>query len=45
VYRGYDPNDTESWVGKFMAGRKSGIEDDVPCVEADFEGILKEIQG
>lgn len=44
VYRDYDPNDTESWVGKFMAGRKSRIEGDVPYVEVDFEGVLKEIQ-
>jgi Ser/Thr protein kinase RdoA (MazF antagonist) len=44
VYRGYDPSDSESWAGKFMAGRKSKIEGDVPYVEVDFEGILKEIQ-
>jgi Ser/Thr protein kinase RdoA (MazF antagonist) len=45
VYQDYDPNDTESWVGKFMIDRKSRIEGDVPYVAVDFESVFKEIQG
>jgi Ser/Thr protein kinase RdoA (MazF antagonist) len=36
VHAFYDPNDTDSWVGRFMAGRKHRIEHDVPYVDLDF---------
>ncbi|HOU13840.1 MAG TPA: phosphotransferase [Anaerolineae bacterium] len=32
----YDPADTDSWVGWFMANRKARIENDVPYVTLDF---------
>jgi amicoumacin kinase len=44
VYQDYDPADTGSWVGKFMAGRKTRIEQDQAYVVLDFEKILKEAQ-
>lgn len=41
VYAYYDPADTESWVGRFMANRKSRIEQDVPYIDLDFEHLLQ----
>ncbi len=42
----YDPADTSSWVGKFMAGdRKRRIEADVPYVDVDFVAVLESVQG
>ncbi len=32
----YDPADTDSWVGRFMAHRKARIEHDVPYIDIDF---------
>ncbi len=37
VHTYYDPADTDSWVGWFMANRKERIEHDVPYVVLDFE--------
>lgn len=42
VYRQYDPNDTESWVGKFMPNRRERIEQGVPYVDLRFAEILAE---
>lgn len=39
VYRNYDPEDSDSWVGKFMADRRSRIEGGVPYVGLDFGRI------
>ena len=40
VYQFYDPKDADPWVGKFMAGRKDRIEQDVPyVVEVEFESL------
>lgn len=36
VHTYYDPADTESWVGKFMANRKYRIEHDVPYIALDW---------
>lgn len=36
----YDPADTDSWVGKFMANRKYRIEHDVPYSDVDFAHML-----
>jgi Ser/Thr protein kinase RdoA (MazF antagonist) len=32
VYRAYNPQDADSWIGRFMAGRRERIEHDVPYV-------------
>jgi hypothetical protein len=32
----YDPQDRESWVGRFMPGRRERIEHGVPYVDVDF---------
>ena len=42
VYRHYDPDDTESWVGKFMPNRRERIEQRVPYVDLPFGEILEE---
>ncbi len=41
VYRFYDPekSDPDSWVGKFMPGRRARIEQDRPCLEIDFNDL------
>jgi Ser/Thr protein kinase RdoA (MazF antagonist) len=39
VYRDCDPGDSDSWVGKFMADRRSRIEGGVPYVGLDFGRI------
>lgn len=33
VVESYDPQDTDSWVGKFMAGRRERIASDLPVVK------------
>lgn len=43
VYKDYNPKDRESWIGKFMDGRKNRIENDIPYIELDFEGVLRSI--
>ena len=40
VYKDYDPEDNQSWIGKFMLGRKESIENDIPYLDIDFEGIM-----
>jgi amicoumacin kinase len=41
VYRLYDDAEADSWVGKFMAGRKERIEEEIPYVDLDFAGIYR----
>lgn len=41
VFKSYDLNDYDSWIGKFMPHRKQRIEADIPYVNIDFAGILK----
>lgn len=41
VYAYHDLDDTESWVGRFMANRKYRIEHDVPYVDIDFGHLLQ----
>jgi len=41
VYKDYDPEDNESWIGKFMPGRKARIEDGIPYLEINFEQIFR----
>ena len=41
VHTFYDPNDTDSWVGRFMAGRQHRIEHDVPYVDLDFTRLAE----
>jgi Ser/Thr protein kinase RdoA (MazF antagonist) len=36
VYQDADPDDRESWVGKFMQGRKERMQAGLPYVELDF---------
>jgi Ser/Thr protein kinase RdoA (MazF antagonist) len=36
----YDPQDTQSWVGKFMPGRKQSIAADAPYVHLDWASLL-----
>jgi Ser/Thr protein kinase RdoA (MazF antagonist) len=43
VYQDYNPEDRQSWVGKFMHGRKSRIEEGIPYIELDFEGVIRSI--
>lgn len=45
VYRGYDPADRDSWVGRFMAGRRQRIAGGVQYVALDLEGILAQARG
>jgi Ser/Thr protein kinase RdoA (MazF antagonist) len=42
VYWQHDPDDTESWVGKFMPNRRERIEQDVPYVDLPFGEIVPE---
>lgn len=41
VYKEHDPEDYESWIGKFMHGRKSRIENGVPYLDLDFEEMMR----
>jgi hypothetical protein len=43
VYTLYNPGDTDSWIGKFMPGRQTRIEERVPYIDIDFAGILGSI--
>lgn len=43
LYQGYDPNDSGSWVGRFMSGRKQRIENEVPFIEIDFGSLAEQI--
>jgi Ser/Thr protein kinase RdoA (MazF antagonist) len=39
VYPDYDPQDTTSWVGKFMPGRKQRIEENQAYIDLDFASL------
>ena len=41
VYREHDPADHESWIGKFMKGRKALLENGVPYLDIDFKNIFR----
>lgn len=41
VYRQHDPDDTKSWIGKFMPNRRKRIEHGVPYVDVSFGEILE----
>jgi Ser/Thr protein kinase RdoA (MazF antagonist) len=43
VYRYYDASRPESWIGKFMPGRKERIEGDFPYADLDFTGIYNRV--
>jgi amicoumacin kinase len=43
LYQQYDPTDTQSWVGRFMLGRRSRIENDIPYIGLDFSSLADEI--
>lgn len=42
VYRYWDPDKHDSWVGKFMPGRKTSIEENLPFVNLNFSQFLPE---
>ena len=39
VYRYYDPQEPDSWVGKFMSGRRERILEDIPYIDLDFSAF------
>jgi hypothetical protein len=40
IYRSFDVNNiSDSWVARFMQGRKERIENDVPYVEIEDWGV------
>lgn len=43
LYRDYDPESTDEWVGKFMAGRRERILGEIPYVELDFEDVYNSV--
>jgi amicoumacin kinase len=45
VHAQYDPADTTSWIGKFMAqGRRQRIENGIPYVDVDFVAVLESLK-
>jgi Ser/Thr protein kinase RdoA (MazF antagonist) len=43
VHRQYDPKDHDSWVGRFMAGRRARLQDDIPYLDIDFAALSNEV--
>ncbi len=41
LYKRYDPNDADSWVGKFMLNRRARIENDLPYTGMNFEELAR----
>ena len=41
ICRDFDPVGAGKWAGKFMPGRRERIEQEIPYVELDFEGIFR----
>ena len=39
VYPYYNPREPDSWVGKFMVGRKERILEDIPYIDLDFSAF------
>jgi len=45
IHRDFDDlnNITDRWCARFMVGRKYKIEDDVPCIDFDFESLSRDL--